>query len=66
MYPYIVGSVGGDLRRYSQATESRARHLTSPPPNPSLNSDPACCAFRSLSASRFLDSAQRLGADVAG
>ena len=31
-------------------------------PNPSLNSDPACIAFRSLSSSRFLGSAQRLDA----
>ncbi len=31
-------------------------------PNPPLNSDPAGIAFRSLSASRFLGSAQRLGA----
>jgi hypothetical protein len=35
-------------------------------PNPPLNSDPACIAFRSLSASRFLGSAQRLGAGGAG
>ncbi len=34
--------------------------------NPRLNSDPACIAFRSLSASRFLGFAQRLGAGVAG
>ena len=31
-------------------------------PNPPLNSDPACIVFRSLSCSRFLDSAHRLGA----
>src|SRR5512133_1303471 len=30
--------------------------------NSPLNSDPACIAFRSLSTSRFLGSAQRLGA----
>jgi len=35
-------------------------------PNLSLNSDPACTAFRSLSASRYLGSAQRLGAGGAG
>ncbi|WP_257304717.1 hypothetical protein [Geothrix campi] len=35
-------------------------------PNLSLNSDPACIAFRSLSTSRFLGSVQRLGAGVAG
>jgi len=35
-------------------------------PNPPLNSDPACIAFRSLSAFRFLGSAQRFGAGVAG
>ena len=31
-------------------------------PNPPLNSDPACIAFRSFSSSRFLGSVQRLGA----
>ena len=31
-------------------------------PNPPLKSDPACIAFRSLSTSRFLGSAQRFGA----
>jgi hypothetical protein len=36
------------------------------PPNPPLNSDPACIAFRSLSTSRFLGSAHRLGAGGAG
>jgi hypothetical protein len=36
------------------------------PPNPPLNSDPACTAFRSFSSSRFLGSAQRLGAGGAG
>jgi hypothetical protein len=35
-------------------------------PNPPLNSDPACIAFRSLSALRFLGSVQRLGAGGAG
>jgi len=35
-------------------------------PNPPLNSDPACIAFRSLSTSRFLGFVQRLGAGVAG
>ena len=35
-------------------------------PNPTLHSDPACIAFRSLSASRFLGFVQRLGAGVAG
>jgi hypothetical protein len=35
-------------------------------PNPPLNSDPACIAFRSLSASRFLGSAHRLSAGGAG
>jgi len=35
-------------------------------PNPPLNSDPACIAFRSLSTSCFLGSAQRFGAGVAG
>ena len=35
-------------------------------PNPPLNSDPACIAFRSLLTSRFLDSALRLGAGGAG
>ena len=35
-------------------------------PNPSLNSDPACIAFRSLSTSRFLGFVQRLGAGGAG
>ena len=35
-------------------------------PNPSLNSDPACIARRPLSATRFLGSAQRLGAGGAG
>jgi hypothetical protein len=35
-------------------------------PNPLLNSDPACITFRSLSASRFLGSAHRLGAGGAG
>ena len=35
-------------------------------PNPPLNSDPACIVFRSLSASRFLGFAQRLGAGGAG
>ena len=35
-------------------------------PNPPLNSDPACIAFRSLSTSRFLGSAQRLGAGGSG
>jgi len=35
-------------------------------PNLSLNSDPACIAFRSLSTSRFLGSAQCLGAGGAG
>ena len=32
------------------------------PPNPALNSDPACIAFRSFSSFRFLGSARRLGA----
>jgi len=31
-------------------------------PNPPLKSDPACIAFRSLSNSRYLGSARRLGA----
>ena len=35
-------------------------------PNLSLNSDPACVGFRSFSSSRFLGSAQRLGAGGAG
>jgi hypothetical protein len=35
-------------------------------PNPALNSDPACIAFRSLSTFRFLGSVHRLGAGVAG
>jgi len=35
-------------------------------PNPPLHSDPACIAFRSLSASRFLGFVQRLGAGGAG
>ena len=34
-------------------------------PNLSLKSDPACIAFRSLSTSRYLGSAHRLGAGVA-
>ena len=34
-------------------------------PNPSLKSDPACIASRSLSAFRYLGSAHRLGAGVA-
>jgi len=37
-----------------------------PLPNPALHSDPACIVFRSLSASRFLDFVQRLGAGGAG
>ena len=36
--------------------------VVSTKPNPPLNSDPACIALRSLSTSRFLGSAQRLGA----
>jgi len=35
-------------------------------PNRALHSDPACIAFRSLSATRFLGFAQRLGAGGAG
>ncbi len=35
-------------------------------PNLSLNPDPACIAFRSISTSRFLGSAQCLGAGGAG
>jgi len=35
-------------------------------PNPPLNSDPACIAFRSLSAFRYPGSAQSLGAGGAG
>ena len=35
-------------------------------PNPPLNSDPACIAFRSLSCFRYLGFVQRLGAGVAG
>ena len=35
-------------------------------PNLSLNSDPACIVFRSLSTFRYLGSAHRLGAGVAG
>jgi len=35
-------------------------------PNPALNPDPACIAFRSLSTSRFLGSARRLDAGGAG
>ena len=35
-------------------------------PNPPLKSDPACIAFRSLSASCFLGFAHRLGAGGAG
>ena len=35
-------------------------------PNPPLNSDPACIAFRSLSTSRYLGSVHRLGAGGAG
>ena len=35
-------------------------------PNPPLNSDPACIAFRSFSSSRYLGFAQRLGAGGAG
>jgi len=36
-----------------------------PPPNPPLKSDPACIAFRNLSAFRYLGSAHRLGAGAA-
>src|SRR5512133_185187 len=46
--------------------EKSHRRLNAYLPNPALNSDPACIAFRSLSASRFLGSAQRLGAGGAG
>ena len=35
-------------------------------PNPPLNLDPACIAFRSLSTSRYLGFVQRLGAGGAG
>jgi hypothetical protein len=35
-------------------------------PNPPLNSDPTCIAFRSLSTSRYLGFAQRLGAGGSG
>ena len=35
-------------------------------PNLSLNSDPACIAFRSFSCFRFLGFAHHLGAGVAG
>ena len=35
-------------------------------PNPPLNSDPACIAFRPLSTSRYLGFVQRLGAGGAG
>jgi len=35
-------------------------------PNPRLNSDPTCIVTRSLSSFRFLGSASRLGAGVAG
>ena len=35
-------------------------------PNPPLNSDPACIAFRSLSTSRYLGFVQRFGAGGAG
>jgi len=35
-------------------------------PNPPLNSDPACIAFGSLSTSRYLGFAHRLGAGAAG
>ena len=35
-------------------------------PNPPLNSDPACIAFRSISTSRYLGFAQRLGSGGAG
>jgi len=34
-------------------------------PNPPLKSDPACIAFRSLSAFRYLGFVLRLGAGVA-
>jgi hypothetical protein len=47
----------------------RARNhqiLVQATPNPPLNSDPAHTVFRSLSASRFLGFAQRLGAGGAG
>src|SRR5664279_4165405 len=37
-----------------------------PPPNPPLNSDPACIVFRSFSCSVFLGFVQRLGAGGAG
>jgi hypothetical protein len=38
----------------------------SPGPNLSLNSDPACIVFRSLSRFRYLGSAQHLGTVGAG
>ena len=54
--PYCLGLV---------VVRTKRRH-GSAQPNPSLNSDPACIAFRSLSASRFLGFVQRLGAGGAG
>jgi len=36
------------------------------PPNPRLNSDPTCIAFRSLSTFCYLGFVQRLGAGGAG
>jgi len=38
---------------------------STPAPNPSLKSDPACISSRSLSLSCYLGSAHRLGAGVA-
>jgi hypothetical protein len=35
-------------------------------PNPWLNSDPACIAFRSISTFRYLGFARRFGAGGAG
>jgi hypothetical protein len=68
---FIFGLAHSDFRSSTFAPETRriagsGRFRFSGVPNPALNSDPACIAFRSLSTFRFLGFVQRPGAGGAG
>jgi len=60
-----VGAFSNDFKSRPIANPQVQLHGALHTPNLSLNSDPACIAFRSLSAFRYLGSARRIGAGEA-
>jgi hypothetical protein len=62
--PHSVGS--SFARSKPECPDNSGRLQFHGVPNLSLNSDPACIAFRSLSTSSYLGSAHRLGAGGSG